>query len=186
MSITTDPAVSKKERADQMKEFHKETFASLGLTDPFFLPKLCYRETKTPNAPQENIVSFFASEMAKGVDIYIEYADFENKLQYPNATRSLFKWRYNSNYAQEYVHTQEEKPRYFVPVAELIRVKEYLPEEEKKTTPTANCLTPDEQKFRLDGKEDLPLKEATLRDLAAIMWRRPISDKKWINDLINE
>jgi hypothetical protein len=32
---------------------------------------------------------------------------------------------------------------------------------------------------------DAPLDQVTIRDLAAIMLKKPVSNKKWLNDIIN-
>ena len=36
-----------------------------------------------------------------------------------------------------------------------------------------------------DPSTDPPLNEMTIRDLAAIMLKKPVSNKKWLNDIIN-
>jgi hypothetical protein len=36
----------------------------------------------------------------------------------------------------------------------------------------------------LDPAQDAPVDQLTIRDLAAILWKKPISSKKWLNDLM--
>jgi hypothetical protein len=37
----------------------------------------------------------------------------------------------------------------------------------------------------MDPDLDAPLSQITMRDLAAIMLKKPVSNKKWLNDIIN-
>ena len=178
MSIsTTGPnqiVSQKKENYKKLREFHEATFKALGVPDAFFLGKLAYKE-KGEQAPDEKIVALFASEMTKG-DVYIEFADSENIPQDPD--RRLYKWRYNPNYHEEYVSMKSgESLRYLIPVSELILIQNNPAEAEKAQENVESAL---------DDAMDILLKEASIRDLAAILWRRPVSNKQWVNDLIKE
>lgn len=178
MSIsTTNPnqmISQKKENYKKLREFHEPTFQALGLPNAFFLGKLAYKE-KGELAPDEKIIALFSSEMTKG-DVYIEFADSENIPQDPD--RRLYKWRHNPNYQNEYVSMKSgDTVRYLIPVSELILVQNNPPEAEKAQDNVSSSL---------DDAIDLPIKEASIRDLAAILWRRPVSNKQWINDLIKE
>jgi hypothetical protein len=45
----------------------------------------------------------------------------------------------------------------------------------------------DENEFDIPNPDlDSPLDQITLRDLAAILLQKPVSHKKWLNDLINK
>lgn len=166
---------NKKENYKKLREFHEKTLQSLGCPDAFFLGKLAYKERASPT-PDEKIVALFSSEMTKG-DVYIEFADSENIPQDPE--RRLYKWRHNPNYEQEYLSIKSgESTRYLIPVSELILIKNNPPDVSVSEN-VKNELT-------MEGDEDLPLKDATILDIAAIFWRRPISKKQWINDLIQK
>jgi hypothetical protein len=72
--------------------------------------------------------------------------------------------------------------RYLIPVSELIKVTA----EPKKTEPTkteVEGLFPDFDGI-MDADLDAPLSSLTVRDLAAILLQKPVSNKKWLNDLI--
>ena len=177
ITTTTDKPDERRERKRLMEEFHQATFNALRIEDPLFIPKLFYK----PAGKQEKCIAFFASEVAKGKDIYTEFADSEYMPQDPD--RRLYKWRFNPNFMEEYDMLETNGSiRYFIPVSELILVK----------SNSADILV--EQKglgsqAQLDLKvtttlEDLPLAEATIRDFAAIMLQKPVSMKPWLNEII--
>lgn len=180
MSINTvQREDEKKERLRLMKQFHKATFDSLGLgeKDYEFIPKLSYKP-KEIEATEPHI-GLFASEISKGKDIYIEFADRDYIPQDPD--RRLYKWRFNPNFREEYVCVENATSvRYFIPTSELVLVKTNSPDVlvEQSVSPKK---TPD--LFTLND-DDVSLNDATIRDLAAVLWKQPVSNKEWLNDLI--
>lgn len=180
MSINTVKRTEeKKEREKSMKQFHKATFDSLGLNekDYEFIPKLAYRP-KEIEATEPHI-GLFASEISKGKDIYIEFADQDYIPQDPD--RRLYKWRFNPNFREEYVCVESPTSvRYFIPTSELVLIKTNSPDVlvEQSVSPKKS---PD--LFSL-GEEDVSMNDATIRDLAAVLWKSPVSNKEWLNQLI--
>ena len=73
--------------------------------------------------------------------------------------------------------------RYLVPVEELKVIKRYSPEamitteKEVKLKPALDFSLP-------NPETDPPFNEMTIRDLAAIMLGKPVSNKPWLNDII--
>jgi len=178
MINTTEKVDEKKERKRQMEEFHRTTFEAIGIKDPLFIPKLFYKPKEITSL--EPHVAFFASEMAKGQDIYTEDSEYDNIPKDPD--RRLYKWRYNPNYKDEYQrHDTNGSIRFFVPVAELILVKVNPPEtkvEEANGKQLALEIPAD--------VDDVSLNEASIRDLAAVLWKLPVSKKEWLNKLIKK
>jgi hypothetical protein len=43
-----------------------------------------------------------------------------------------------------------------------------------------------ETSLELDNDEDSPLSEITIRDLAAIMLMKPVSNRTWLNELVKQ
>ena len=172
---TTEKPEDKREKLKLMKDFHKLSFDTMGISDAVFIPKLAYK----PAGKTEKHLAFFASELAKGQDIYTEFADSDYDPQDPE--RRLYKWRFNPNYKEEYEAVETNGAiRYYIPVAELILVKTNSPEilvEENAKGP--------QLKLELD-ETDVAFKDATIRDIAAVLWKKPVSTKKWLNDLINK
>jgi hypothetical protein len=179
------PAVSspedKKENLKKIKEFHKAAMEKLGVSDYSLIPKLAYR----PSGKTELYISFFYSEISKGQDVYLEFTDRNNVPEDPE--RTLYLWKFNPHFEEEYEKTEPTEGtghiRYLVPVEELKVIK--------KTSPEAMITTEKEVKlkpaldFSLPNPEtDPPFNEMTIRDLAAIMLNKPVSNKEWLNIII--
>jgi hypothetical protein len=123
----------------------------------------------------------------------------------------LFKLKYNPFYNEEYDVTETESDgkidrKYLVPLGEMVAVLpsgqeisyalyEKRKEEAELEVPqlqTSLSIFPDfEQDY---GKketvtateEDAPLSEITIKDLAAIMLMKPVSNRPWLNELIKQ
>lgn len=179
MINTTEKTDDRKERKRQMELFHKPTFDAIGATDPMYIPKLFYKPREID--AQEPYVAFFTSEVVKGQDIYTEDSESENTPRDPE--RRLYKWRFNPRYKEEYQKLETNgSVRYFVPVSELILVKVNSPDVKVEE---ANGKQLSLEILKTDDSEDMLLKEASIRDLAAILWKKPISNKAWVNQLVN-
>lgn len=171
--INTSKYISGEERKAKVAELRKEhqpVFEALGEPDALFYPKLAYR----PEGKDDPHMAFFVSELRRGVDIYTEFVGSNCDSEDPD--RTLWKWNYNPHWEEEYDNTEglDNGPlRYLVPVSELIKVK----------IPKANKVV--EQLSLEDfGLEDAPISDMTIRDLAAILLNKPVSTKKWLNDLL--
>jgi hypothetical protein len=182
MSISTvNKPEDRKEKLRMLREFHRATFEELGIPDAYFLPKFAYN----PSGKSERMIGLFASEVAKGQDIYVEFADSDADPQDPE--RRLYKWRYNPNFREEYdILEVNGTIRYLVPTAELILIKtnspDILVEEHSKGTSTFQKVV--DKSFN-EVMDDVKITDATIRDFVAVLYRKPVSNKKWLNDLIN-
>ena len=90
--------------------------------------------------------------------------------------RTLYKWVFNPHWRTEYDiidATESIQERFMIPVSEL-RVVQTI------TQPQKEIKLPD-----LDlGPMDEPFNMLTIRDLAAIMLKKPVSNKQWLNEII--
>ena len=183
----------KRERLKKAREYHQPTFNTLGASNAYFLLKTDF---PLPNNPNESCVGVFTSEMNMGQDIYFEFAHRDNLLKYEE--RALYRWRWNPHYEEEYVNTDKEGEntstrRYLIPVSELEVItpqqkKEELKEEKKENLiSTTNVGKPEKApEFILSNESlDLPIADMTIRDYAAIMLKKPCSQKQWLNELIS-
>lgn len=174
MISTTDKPENKKERLRKLREFHQPTLDKHGVSDAIFIPKMAYR----PYGKTDIHISFFASEINKGEDVYVEFASKD--LVPEDTERRLYRWNFNPHFQEEY-DTTEPNPqtghvRYLVPVDELVLIKRN-PDPEPEPEPEFGKLP--------DANLDLPVNQMTIRDLAAILLKKPVSTKPWLNDIIN-
>ena len=178
MSISTipDKPEDKREKRKKLQEFHQEALDKIG-SDLRFMPKMAYK----PYGKKELHVAFFASEINKGDDVYLEFCSKEDVPEDPE--RTLYKWRFNPHFEEEYGKTEPNSQtghhRYLVPVEELIVIKSYS----ETTAKIQSEIVFDELP---DSSDDLPMDQMTIRDYAAIHMSRPLSKKKWLNDLITK
>jgi len=195
--------IDRKRKEAEFFAEHKETFKKLKLHDPFFTIKTAFYK----KGKEGRQVQFFEWELEKGADIYVEFYDYEETSHGKDMvpmyeSRNLFKYTYNPFFKEEYdtksnVNKKgEEYITYIIPVSELSVVLKdgnmitypdfeagnYTePQEQSKIS-----IFPDfEQELGLDSSsEDAPFSEMTIKDFCAVMLRKPVSDKKWLNNLI--
>lgn len=180
----------KRERLKKAREYHQPMFNTLGVSNAYFLLKTDF---PIPGKPNELCIGVFTSEMNMGQDIYVEFAHRDNVLRYDK--RALYRWRWNPHFEQEYENTDKQgentsSRRYLVPVSELELIEEKQTteerKEEKEEAPLSNNIKEKAPEFILsDQSLDLPIRDMTMRDFAAIMLRRPCSQKQWLNELIS-
>jgi hypothetical protein len=178
MSLSTKSTLNRQEKTEELLKHHQWKFDLLQEDKPVFIPKCAY----VPKGMSEYHIGFFLSEMKKGKDIYTEFTSIE---LYPeDANRTLYKWRYNPHFEEEYDKTDplpNGQYRYLVPVAELVKI-----EFNKETSKTDQVNSfPDFDQI-MDPDMDAPFSQMTVRDLAAILLKKPVSHKQWLNDLINK
>ena len=171
---------SKREKVQELLIHHKEILELEGVSNPKFIPRLCYKHKG------ELIIGFYKIEIEGGVDIYTEFCDRNFVPEDPK--RTLYKWYYNPEYADEYElsdpHPSTGDRRYLIPIEELVNLNEVYETNLKKENTTEGIQT-DLFDTLPDPGSDIPYKAMTLRDYAAIQWKRPVSQKKWLNELIS-
>jgi hypothetical protein len=185
MSIsTTQKADNVKDKLQELRQYHQGTFDALGIPDALYIPKLIYR----PQGKDEMHFSMFVGELRKEQDVYTEAVSQAKDPE--DINRTLYVWRYNPHWLEEYDTTEpmaNGQVRYLIPAAELVKVN--IPgKEDKKTISTkgkspAAPLVMDFDEI-LDPEQDAPFDQLTVRDIAALLLKRPVSNKKWLNDLL--
>jgi len=163
-----------KTKVSELREYHQPTFDALGIPDAYFYPKLAYR----PKGKDELHISLFPSELRKGTDIYTEFVSTDYVLQ--DSERTLWRLHFNPHWEEEYdtTDTTESAIRYLIPVSELVKVKAPA----KTVATRAGVAVTEFEDF--SNLLDCPVSEMTVRDLAAILLKKPVSNKSWLNDLV--
>ena len=170
--LTTE---ERKKRIQDLYEFQMEKFMQEGVSEPLFIPKMAYK----PSTKDEKHITFFASELERAEyydvpkNVYTEFISSEYIPE--DAKRTLYKWVFNPHWRTEYdviEATESIQERYMIPVAELRIVQQAAAQKEIKL-PALDL-----------GPTDEPFNMLTIRDLAAIMLKKPVSNKQWLNEII--
>jgi hypothetical protein len=170
------PIIDKRQQIKELRDFHQATLDHIGASTNLFVPKMAYK----PIGKNEVHIGFFASEINKGEDVYVEFCSRENIPEDPE--RQLYKFKNNPHFAEEYTTTDPSAStgnvRYLVPIEELIKIPKFVPVTSQEQT---------KLEFEIDDPEtDLPISQLTIRDLAAILLQHPCSRKTWLNELVSK
>jgi hypothetical protein len=174
--LDTNKVYDKRSKIQELKAFHDSLFEKENMAYPKFIPRLKYKHEGV------EIISFFENEINGGSDIYVEFCSRDYDPEDPE--RQLWKWIYNPEYKTEYKRSEPHATtgdiRYLIPVDELINItklhKNKIENEVKE-----------EMKYELpDLESDIPFNAMTLRDYMAIQWKKPVSHKKWLNELVEK
>lgn len=166
---TLTPA-EKKEKIQLHRDFHTALLNEYNVPDADFNVKLVFTNNNN------KVVGIFPNEFKKENGFYIEFVD--NKLDPTDPERKVYRLEARENY--ESVYNILTSGAYAVPIEEL---KEVQPKKQPTHQPVQldpNFLT-DNSKTTDEGYTKM-----TIRDLAAILWQTPVSNKSWLNQLINE
>lgn len=192
--MTTQQVRQKLDRGvalNALKQRNEQNFKKLGLMNPHFNIKFAY----IPKHREDMVVSMFPSEMDYTDGIYLELTNGENYPMYEEPV--LYKLRHNPFYKQgEYEIIPADPSRnknaetYLVPISELELVagnpKPGLLETLIVKKSTAAEIKLDKKPIETFSEgEDNHYSELTVRDLAAIFLKTPVSNKKWLNQVIN-
>lgn len=169
----------RKERIALLYSHFDDFFRTINVKNPLFIPKMAY----VPEGKDEKHVTFFTSELENAEkfdapkDIYIEFADIE--YQPEDSDRALYKWKFNPHWRTEYdvVTSKAGYERYAIPINEL----HFMTDDKKKQTQKPAQLEFDVTSILTD---DAPISDMSIRDLAAILLKKPVSKKSWLNELI--
>lgn len=179
--------LSRKEKVEILKKDQMKLFDSEGIDydNVKYIPKMCY----VPRGANEKVITFFKNELSGGEDIYTEFVSRDVESEDPD--RILYKWNWNPHFEDEYNIQSSEggiDERYWIPISELVNVTEkYSTKISTKDVATfpRNKQNPLEI-IADDILADCPINELTIRDKAAITWKKPVSNKGWLNKLIKE
>ena len=166
---------SRKEKTAELMVYHHDLFKASQIEHPLFIPKCAYK----PHDKDSLHMGFFPNELQKGQDIYTEFVSMELEPEDPE--RTLYMWRYNPHFEEEYelaASMSSTYERYLIPVAELIKV------EYPKLDEGTGAGFPDFDNAMMDPENDEPIARMTIKDLAAILLKKPVNDKKWLNKII--
>ncbi len=166
-----------KEKILSLLEYQK--YKLIEISEPVFLPKMAYVHKG------EKVISFFQNELELGVDIYTEFVSRDYEPEDKN--RTLYHWKFNTHWRDEYeqvVHEGTGAVRYIIPVNELMEMETPTEDELFDDLSVGGTTTKADESLGKGLLPDAPFTDATLRDLAAIMLGKPVSNKPWLNEII--
>ena len=172
--ITKPTPHERKEAAAELKQYQQKVFDELDITDPAYIPKMAHHVKDLEGIH----MGFFKSELDHGKDVFTECISMQMESEDPN--RTLYRIKFNPFFEEEYATSEPMSNghvRYYIPLDELEvvgihgKLKDTLKVENDFNLPNANV--------------DLPLDQMTMRDVAALLLKTPVSEKKWLNEIIN-
>jgi hypothetical protein len=101
----------------------------------------------------------------------------------------LYKWKFNPYYDTEYDKTEANingQLMYLIPIAELSNVTIEALKPSVKEEVVEEIVFEDGPAEDAFTTLDENIKHMTIKDAAAILWKRPVSEKAWLNELINQ
>lgn len=156
----------KKEKINQHRLFHHSLLEEYQVPENDFNVKLVFYDKGT------KVIGVFPNEFLKPNGFYLEFVD--KNLDPTDPQRKLWRLPARENYESTYNILSS--GAYAVPIDELEEV------------PVRKAPV---QEFKVDlsdgyAKQDDHYSKLTIRDLAAILWQKPVSEKKWLNELVNQ
>lgn len=211
----TKPKRHIKELTLEFRAFWEGIFEDVSETAPPFFAKLCYlgKEFSTDGS-RTDCVRFFPSELSLGVDMYVELFNWDQD-HYEEGHRVLYKLPYDPDwkskpgiYKEITTNSQGDKlpnSTYAIMTSQLELVnrtsKKFL--EPQITKLQVNRIINDaissvdnepgkdpfdEEPFNemYSEKEDAHYTSMTIRDIYCMLQNVPLSNKKWLNQLIDK
>lgn len=194
------------ELTEEFRPFWEPLFEEMGLDNPLFFAKLCYNGNEFGVIPAETL-RFYAEQISKNQDVYVELFDWFDK-PYHEGERVLYKFKNNPewrNNPSEYVEVTRKKDGSMLPypsyafklssfeVVNRTSVKFSAPETSTKTSTEPELTLPKFGEIDTDifeenyvEKDDNHYAQMTIRDIYCIVQNVPMSNKKWLNNLIKD
>jgi hypothetical protein len=159
----------------ELRKFHQPYFDSIGEPRARFMGKVKY------SYPPTEKMKCYLSELIEDRPFYVEWVSRD---YVPEDKRRLYKYKFNPNFEEEYpqINMGNSLHMYEVPTDRFELVKAGEGE-----SPLGQQVTPQTvMDFDLDLpiSEDCPVSQMTLRDVASLILKAPISRKEWLNELI--
>lgn len=180
----------RKTKLKEMRDFNQDFINDLGIEREDFNMKYAF----TRNG--EIVVGIFENEFSKPKGFYFEIID--GNLNPSDRDRTIYRVPYNSDYKEEY--EMDERGKFLVRLSELKKINRQsaallkdniLRTEEQYSPKPIQVFQKQAPKQFLPFEnnsqpvvEDAPYSEMTIRDYIAIHTGKPVSLKKWINDLV--
>ena len=152
----------RKAKVKELREEHEDYFKKEGIINALYIPKMAYR----PSGKDELFVSFFPSELEKGIDIYTEFVSISYESEDPK--RTLYLVKHNPHWKEEYelITSNSGFERHLIPVNELIVINDITSRKEEVKTIFEIDDLPNPDDVTKDGQEWLKRIAIALESIA--------------------
>jgi hypothetical protein len=182
-----NPKDWKRQKLEGLREYHRRLIEDLEISPQDFNMKMPFYDSRG-----RMVVGVFPSEFKKEKGFFFEIVTRE--LEPVDSNRTVYRVPPSNHFEEEY--EQNEKGSFLVPMEELRVVNPQSVAISKSSAVTSN------DRFFQTGElplpkagggtttvmktpsEDAPYAEMTIRDFMAIHTGKPVSQKSWLNDLI--
>ncbi len=162
LSANKEKVVRKRKTGEYFEEY-AAYFTRKNIPEEDYLPKQVFSDRRG-----NLVVRLDQKELSRERDLYIEFVNSEFGI---GDDRKLWKMDHNPEFETEYEKISEVYPcMYSIPVEELTEV-------DYKSVNLSDISS---------GKEDAPFTEMTIRDYVTIHKEIPVSNKPWLNALIEK
>lgn len=166
----------------ERRAFHRKWMEERGYSLADFDTKMVFKHPTN----KSDVVGVFANQFTRKDGLFLELTDRDHKPKYPGR---LYRIRPCANYEEEY--EQKAPNSFYMPLEELEVVFDASQEEERQRKEDEQKIIESVEELKqktekLSDDMDDPITKETLRDRCAIEWRKPVSNKKWLNQLIRE
>lgn len=158
--------LEKTEKLANIRAYHKK------LLEQYEIPEKDFNMKTVWSSSGKKVVGLFPNEFTKDKGFYMEFID--GYLEPTDPKRKVYRMPCTPNY--EHVYTLSPKGTYIVPITDLEEV---------------DAIGVDKlvEKYTFDSNKSLEetdelIDKLTIRDLAAILWKKEVSSKSWLNQLI--
>lgn len=159
----------RKKKLSKCYDYHSKALQELGAGEKDFQVKIPFMISGGVK-----VVGIWASEFKKDKGLYIEFVDKNYEPEDPK--RKLYNMPPIENY--EHVYNLLPKGAYAVPIEDLEPVSSII------ISAIAKGYNADISKEMESMDENID--KLTIKDLAAILLKNPVSDKAWLNKIIND
>ena len=190
---TEQPKKHIKEITTEYFAFWQPYFESENINSPKFGAKLCYMG-KEFGEEREECVRFWPSELSSGKDFYVELFNWDHE-HYDRSYRKLYRlvsnlnWKLNGKKYVEVPSDGKTSATYAVKLSdlELVNATPITAAYADINNKVAYAEIGDDEPMFDDlftEKEDAHYSSMTMRDHYCITHNVPLSNKKWLNELI--
>jgi len=163
-------------KLDECRNYHNAFITELGISPSDFNIKVPFK-----NFQGDTVVGIFSSEFKKEKGFYFELVNKETYDPLNPKDRKIYKIPYNPNFEEEY--ELNAKGMYLVPLMELKSLSQ--DNHIKDNTKTIDkSIVNIEQQSPMISNDDAPLSDLTIKDIVAIFFEMPVSNKLWLNEII--